>query len=137
MMQYNDLTARLMSEVEPELLDFVLTKVNSFVKWNLLRFFHANPHTADTVTNVARYVGLRPEAVRGEIEELVDDGLIQRRPLAGDAVYTLSDEDTPRRLIDDFIAACQDPYFRVRLVYHIVRGRCVLLLEGSQQQMTV
>ncbi len=39
-MASNDLAARLMGDMAPQLLEFLKTKVNSFVKWDLVRFFH-------------------------------------------------------------------------------------------------
>ena len=56
----SDLAARLMEDMDAQLLDFLKTKVNSFVKWDLVRFFHENPNTADTPDNVARYAGRDP-----------------------------------------------------------------------------
>ena len=63
----DDFTARLMDDMDPVLLDFVKTKVNSFVKWDLVRFFHENPHTADTVENIAKYAGRNVAAVEPEL----------------------------------------------------------------------
>jgi hypothetical protein len=56
-MSSNDLAARLMGDMAPQLLEFLKTKVNSFVKWDLVRFFHENPNTTDTAENIARYAG--------------------------------------------------------------------------------
>ena len=70
----DDFTARLMDDMDPILLDFVKNKVNSFIKWDLVRFFHENPHTADTVENIAKYAGRNVTAVEPELEELVDSG---------------------------------------------------------------
>jgi len=53
----DDFTTRLMDDMDPTLLDFVKQKVNSFIKWDLVRFFYENPHTADTVENIAKYAG--------------------------------------------------------------------------------
>ena len=74
----DDFTARLMDDMDPILLDFVKTKVNSFIKWDLVRFFHENPHTADTVENIAKYAGRNVTAVEPELEELVDNGIMKR-----------------------------------------------------------
>ena len=41
----DDFTARLMNDMDPALLDFVKVKVNSFIKWDLVRFFYENPNT--------------------------------------------------------------------------------------------
>ena len=73
----DDFTARLMDDMDPILLDFVKNKVNSFIKWDLVRFFHENPHTADTVENIAKYAGRNVTAVEPELEELVDSGIMK------------------------------------------------------------
>ena len=47
-----DFTTRLMNDMDPPLLDLVKTKVNSFIKWDLVRFLRENPNTADTAENI-------------------------------------------------------------------------------------
>lgn len=118
----DDFTARLMNDMDPSLLDFVKNKVNSFIKWDLIRFFHENPNTADTVENVAKYSGRNPIAVKPELDELVQAGVMDRQMIGGIPVYRLSDNQEMRRLKDEFIAACEDRHFRVKAVYHIIRG---------------
>ena len=51
-MASNDLAARLMGDMAPQLLEFLKTKVNSFVKWDLVRFFHENPNTTTPPTTL-------------------------------------------------------------------------------------
>ena len=51
------------------LLEFVKSKVTSFIKWDLIRFFHENPNTVDTAENIARYAGRHITAVEPELEE--------------------------------------------------------------------
>jgi len=111
-----------MEEMDPELLDFIKTKVNSFIKWDLIRFFYENPHTADTVESIARYAGRSPEAVKPELEEMVQSNLLEVRLVAGVPVYSFTTDLEMRRLTEKFIRACQDRQFRVKAVYHIIRG---------------
>jgi hypothetical protein len=118
----DDFTARLMNDMDPVLLDFVKTKVNSFIKWDLVRFFYENPHTADTVENIAKYAGRNAAAVAPELEELVDSGVMERRTVENIPVYSLAADEKMRHLIDQFILACEDRHFRVKAVYHIIRG---------------
>ncbi|NLS79730.1 MAG: hypothetical protein GXY76_20980 [Chloroflexi bacterium] len=120
--QYEDFTTKLMNDMDPALLDFVKEKVNTFIKWDLLRFFHGNPNTADTAENIARYVGRSAAAVKAEAQELVDDGLLQIRLVADLPIYTLTQDRENRTLIDQFLGACEDRDFRVKVVYHIIRG---------------
>jgi hypothetical protein len=119
---YEDFTVRLMSDMDPKLLDFMKTKVNSFIKWDIVRFFHENPNTADTVENIARYTGRNTAAVRPELEELVSSGVMQRRVANDTPIYSLTQDDDMRHLIDQFILACEDRRFRIKAVYHIVHG---------------
>lgn len=118
----DDFTTRLMDDMDPTLLDFVKQKVNSFIKWDLVRFFYENPHTADTVENIAKYAGRNADAVRPELEDLVESGIMQKKVLNETPIYSLSTDETMRALVDKFILACEDRHFRVKAVYHIIRG---------------
>ncbi len=118
----DDFTARLMDDMDPELLDFIKTKINSFVKWDLVRFFHENPHTADSVENIARYAGRNATAVKPELEELVKSGIMKKAMLGETAVFSLKEDEHMHALVDQFILASEDRHFRVKAVYHIIRG---------------
>ena len=118
----DDFTARLMDDMDPTLLNFVKTKVNSFIKWDLVRFFYENPHTADTVENIAKYAGRNATAVKPELEDLVESGIMQKQVLDDTPIYSLSPDEEMRSLVDKFILACEDRHFRVKAVYHIIRG---------------
>ena len=118
----DDFTARLMDDMDPVLLDFVKTKVNSFIKWDLVRFFHENPNTADTVENIAKYAGQNVTAVEPELDELVHDEIMEKRLLGDTPIYQLVTDEAMRDLVDKFISACEDRHFRVKAVYHIIRG---------------
>jgi hypothetical protein len=52
-------------------LEFLKTKVNSFVKWDLVRFFPTTP-SPPTPSNIARYAG-RDVTVKEDLA-LADDG---------------------------------------------------------------
>lgn len=118
----DDFTARLMNDMDPRLLDFVKTKVNSFIKWDLVRFFYENPNTTDSADNIARYAGRNVTAVEPELEELVQSGVMEKRNIDDLTVYTLASNEEMRNLVDEFILACEDRHFRVKAVYHIIRG---------------
>ena len=119
----DDFTARLMDDMDPTLLDFVKTKVNSFIKWDLVRFFYENPHTADTVDNIAKYAGRNADAVKPELEDLVESGIMEKKVMdSSTAIYSLATDEDMRALVDQFILACEDRHFRVKAVYHIIRG---------------
>ena len=117
-----DFTAKLMNDMDPALLDFVKSKVNSFIKWDLIRFFHENPHTTDSAENIARYTGRHVDAVQPELDGLVDCDIMEKRMVDGTPVYSVvADKDT-RALIEQFVIACEDRHFRVKAVYHIIKS---------------
>jgi len=118
----DDFTARLMNDMDPQLLDFIKAKVNSFIKWDLVRFFYENPNTADTVENIAKYAGRNAAAVKPELENLVESGVMEKREMEGTFIYSLAVNQQMRDLVDRFILACEDRHFRVKAVYHIIRG---------------
>lgn len=111
-----------MNDMDPQLLDLVRTQVNSFIKWDLVRFLRENPNTADTAENIAKYIGRNVATVEPELRELVDNGVIEVKLLEGMPIYSLTGDARTRDLIDRFIKACEDRHFRVKVIYHIVRG---------------
>ncbi len=122
-MASNDLAARLMGDMAPQLLEFLKTKVNTFVKWDLVRFFHENPNTTDTAENIARYAGRDVSIIEVELDELVTNGVLRRQRLNETlTVYSLADDPAMRSLVEQFVLACDDRQFRVKAIYHIIRG---------------
>jgi hypothetical protein len=121
-MASNDLAARLMGDMAPQLLEFLKNKVNTFVKWDLVRFFHENPNTTDTAENIARYAGRDVATIEVEMDELVGTGVLSRQRIGELTVYSLIEDPAMRSLVDQFILACDDRQFRVKAIYHIIRG---------------
>ena len=118
----NDLAARLMGDMAPQLLEFLKTKVNSFIKWDLVRFFHENPNTTDTAESIARYAGRDVAVIEVELDELVGAGVLERQRIGDLQVYSLVSDAEMRSLVEQFIRACDDRQFRVKAIYHIIRG---------------
>lgn len=116
------LTGRTIGDMDQELLTFLKAKVNTFIKWDLVRFFHENPHTSDTADNIARYAGRDPSAIASELAELAESGILLSHPLGGLPVYALTGDAHLRDLVARFVAACQDRQFRVSAIYHIIRS---------------
>ena len=99
---------------------FLQTKVNSFIKWDLVRFFHDNPHTTDTAENIAQYVGRDAKIVLRELDGLVKSEVLQTESVSGQRIYRLSDSEETRHLIREFVAACHSREFRVKAINHVM-----------------
>ena len=121
-MMNQDLVGRLIADMDPDLLTFLRTKVNSFVKWDLIRFFYENPHTTDTAENIARYAGRNVETTREELADLADQEILARSQLGEMTVYSLTNNPETLSVIQRFIEASDDRQFRVKAIYHIIRG---------------
>ena len=100
----DDFAAGLMDDMDPRLLDLIQTRINSFIKWDLVRFFHDNPHTTDTADSIARYTGRDVRTVEPELLQLARDGVLEMEDLTGMHVYTLTADPEVRELIKQFIA---------------------------------
>ncbi len=116
-----NLTSRLYNDMDPELLDFVKRYVDSFIKWDLLHFFHKNPHTIDTVENIARYAGRDPEVVAQELADLARRGLLEETHMGDLTIYALSPAAGLRDKLERFVEAGEDQQFRVRAIYHVIK----------------
>jgi hypothetical protein len=121
-MSQGDVASRLMDDIDPLLLDFLRQKVNSFVKWDLVRFFHDNPYAADTADNIARYTGRDVRTIEDELDELVEAGVLNENEVSGIDIYMLASDPEMRGLIQQFVLACDDRLFRVKAIYHVIRG---------------
>ncbi len=108
--------------MDPQLLDLVKNRVNTFIKWDLIRFLRDNPNTADTEENIAKYIGRNAATVEPEVRELVSSQIMEVRTVNGVNIYSLSQDAEMRAVLDRFIEACEDRHFRVKVIYHIVRG---------------
>ncbi|NIV33845.1 MAG: hypothetical protein GWN58_31680, partial [Anaerolineae bacterium] len=60
--------------------------------------------------------------VEPELRELVDSDIMEVKSVDGMQVYSLTTDDSTRELLDRFITQCEDRHFRVKVIYHIVRG---------------
>lgn len=109
-------------ELPPEMLAFVQTKIDSFIKWDVLRFLKDNPQAADTSVGLAQCVGRQPEVVSPELEEMAEDGLLRARDVGGMTVYSLTQDEATRDLISRFLDGCEDRRFRLRVVFHVARN---------------
>ncbi len=111
---------RLVAAAEPALVAFLKTTVNTFVKWDLVHFFHANPNTSDTAENTARYIGRDAGEVLAALQELAAAGLLTAHPYGPLAVYRLTSDADKRAQIAHFVQACADREFRLRAIYHLI-----------------
>ena len=108
-------------DMEPALLEFLRTKVNSFVKWDLIRFFHDNPHAMETADNIAGYIGRDTRSVESALSGLVDTGVLRVKQVSDQNIYQFSKDPTVRNLVNQFVLACDDRNFRMKAINQVIR----------------
>ncbi len=101
---------------------FLRHKVNSFIKWDLVRFFHDNPHTVDTAESIAKVVGRDSNTVLNELDGLVKADLLVKEAVSGQGIYRLTTDNDMRQLLRDFVSACHDRDFRVKAINQVIHG---------------
>ncbi len=105
-----------------QLLDFIKTKLNTFVKWDLVRFFHDNPFAEDTAENIARYTGREPYEIETELAALVSEGIVQVNAIGQAQVYRMVKDPDTRDRIHQFVIACDDRDFRAKAIQQVIEG---------------
>ncbi len=123
MLSSQDDSSQLMNDLDPRLLELLHTGINTFTKWDAVRFFHANPHTAEAAETLAGHLGRDVRVVEPELRELAQVGLLVTEELMADVpVYALTTDGHMVALLDSFMRACADRQFRLKVTYHIIRG---------------
>ena len=115
-------TDRLASDIDPDLLDCLRTQVNSFVKWDLVHFFHQNPYTIDTVEGIARHIGRNVEGIQADLVELTLDGILVEHRFDDMVVYAYSETSSVRNMIRRLIEASGDQLFRAKAAFQMIRA---------------
>ncbi|HVU13782.1 MAG TPA: hypothetical protein VHD90_21040 [Phototrophicaceae bacterium] len=107
---------------DARLLDFVRDQVNTFVKWDLVRFFHDNPYAANTAENIARVAARDPRIVEQDLQGLVASGILEANTVGNARIYRFVKDQEIRALVASFVLACDDREFRVRAINQVIEG---------------
>jgi hypothetical protein len=107
-------------EIDATWRQFLHTKVNSFIKWDLVRFFHDNPYTVETAENIAHFVGRDVQAIQTELLELASAGVLIATQRNTVTTFSLTKEKHMRELLRNFMDACLDRSFRVKAIQTVI-----------------
>lgn len=116
--------------IKPQVMDRLLPHLDSFVKWELLRFLHSNPETAATVEELARYTGRDEMELKPAARALAAAGIVQQNDAGSGYEYSLTKDDTLRHLINHLIQS----YLGDRLVRDAISNQ---ILRNQHQASRV
>jgi hypothetical protein len=117
------LAEQMVSDLDIKWSSFLISKVNTFTKWDLVRFFHDNPHTKDTAENIASFLARDVADVRRELDELVAVALLDSKTPKNETIYQLSKKKDNRLIISEFINACHNREFRIQAIHMVISSK--------------
>ena len=117
-----DMDSQLMDDMDSGLLRFLQTTVNTFIKWDLVRYFHDNPHAVDTAENIGRYISRDTDTVAQGLDGLVESGVLRANDVPEAHVYALTSDADMQAKVEQFMQACSDRQFRVKAIFHVIRA---------------
>ena len=86
-------------ECDPALLAFIKCHLTSMARWNILRVLSEDSGYQWTLDEVARLTHGSGDAMRGSLEALTDEGLIERQDGPDGPSYTLEGTGSTARLL--------------------------------------
>jgi DNA-binding MarR family transcriptional regulator len=106
---------------DPDLIAFLRDQVRSLIDWDVLQFFHHNPHTIEPAVQIARSLGREESVVSAALERLVERELLLQRTSGSVRIYQLTQDAQLRDDIERFMRACDDPQFRRGATQYLLR----------------
>lgn len=101
--------------------DFVDTHLDTFLKWELIRFFYQNDHAADTASQIATQLKRNVRVVRAGLQSLVQTGIVHRVHFEDTEIYTLTEDDDLRRNLTQFMETSEQRQAHLQIMYAIMR----------------
>lgn len=102
--------------------EFIETKLDSFVKWDLIRFFHDNPHIQDTAESIAKSVARDKATTARHLNGLVEADVLSVTQRGSACIYQLTDSAETRAMVRDFMDACLDRDFRAQAIHYLIHN---------------
>lgn len=111
----------MIPQLDIKLEKFIEKHVNSFIKWDLLVFFHENPGAADTATSLANRLGRRPEDVRKALDEFGEGGILTTQADDPNVIYQYQPSPKIQPLIEAFIKSLDSREKRLQILTKLLR----------------
>lgn len=110
------------SNIPADMIEFIHTKVNSFLRWDLMRHFNAHPALKETAETIAQHTGRDTQTVQTELEAMVADKLLMAEDKDGVRRYRMGKSKATRELISQFMEACHDRHFRIEAIQEVIKA---------------
>src|SRR5690242_1016429 len=89
--------------VDQEAANLLLPHLDSFAKWELLRFLHDNPTTEAAIEDLARYTGRDETELKPAARALLAAGIFKQGEGEFGHTYSLTQDEKTREMIDHLV----------------------------------
>lgn len=110
-----------MPELETDLENFIEEYVNSFIKWDLIAYFHNNVGVFDTAHALAIHLGRKENDITKALSELAEKKLIMKVKREGEDVYHYSPSIEISKMVSRFIEALEIREKRLLILTKMLR----------------
>lgn len=108
--------------VEKTLIEFALSTINSFLKWDILRVLHDAPEGALSAAQVAARTQRPLRDVEDGLRALHADRIVVAVRGQGEMRYRITQHSSLRRTVDNFLSACRNRDFRLTVIQRLMRS---------------
>jgi predicted transcriptional regulator len=107
---------------------FMYRFVNSFIKWELVNYFHEHPHTPYKISELSKALNRPADQIKNELQELSAEGMLReiKNGKKFEYNYDLSPDNAKERrlhdLVNQFVHLCRTREGRLRVIYKILKN---------------
>ncbi len=94
--------------IDPRAVQRLLAHLDSFVKWDLLRFLHEAPDTPTRVEDLARYLGRDETELKPAARALAVAGILKQEERGGSYLFSLAQDEETRGLLGHLVERYQE-----------------------------
>lgn len=106
---------------------FIQNYVDSFVKWEIIQFFHSHQHQIFSISELANQMNRPTKSLKSELHDLSLKGFLAETLEEQDLIYSFDPTGKPDdaneigALLDRFIEFCKTREGRLRVIYKILK----------------
>jgi len=110
------------NSIDTDILEFVEKYVDTFAAWDLLRYFHENPASDHTVSEIALEIGRKESSIAEPLERLKEMGLVTSEIVTGEETsYKYAAPPEFCWSMERFLEATRDRTNRLAVVSIVLR----------------
>ena len=116
--------------IDPRAMEWLLPHLDSFVKWDLLRFLNESPDASSTVEELARYLGRDETELKPAARALAVAGILRQEDVGERYTFSLVEDEEIRELIGHLAQSYrEDRLVRLAISSQILKAQDLVGLD--------